>query len=219
MTGTEQLRQQLERMTDALRAFSDPIVEQTPGLRLMHETLQERKRHIAQQIRKNETAAVTIRISGDLVSDDGAPARLIAVVLAAVRDAAGELGVAIAADWDAGPAADEIRSAVEPHLKSLESNDDLMLLITRPPGALGTQLTEPETNAPLGEVVLHRLISDVALLVDGKDVSDVTGAAVRPLAELLVASPLTVALSFSGHVLDPVDVTIDRAAAHRLLQR
>ena len=219
MTGNDQLRAQLKTMRESLRAFEDPVVEDVPGLRLMHETLRERERHIAEQILSNETVSLDLTIRGGAVGGEAVPASVVVILLAALRDAARVAGRAIVADWDVIPGDDEVAAAVEPHLADSEADDgDVIIHLTRPPGPLRAQLADPASGAPLAELAfaavlqtLQRHTADTVLDVDG------VAVALRPLAELLVSLPVTLELSTDPYVVEPSRVRVDRVGAQRLL--
>src|SRR5688500_15435115 len=103
MTGNEQLRQQLETMQTALRAFEHPIVEEVPGLRLMHESLKERQQHIADTIAKNETCSVELKLAGAVHHEKAVPVTLVAYVLDAVAAAIEAAGLERASHWSSPP--------------------------------------------------------------------------------------------------------------------
>lgn len=221
MTGAEQLRAQLDAMRDALRAFQDPIVEEIPGLRLMHETLLQRERHIAEQISRNETASLTVTIHGAAVDAEAVPASVPVIVLAALRDAVRAAGRQIVSGWDVAPGDHDVAAAVEPHLAGSDiTGDDVVLLLTRPPGPLRVQLLHPTTGVPVAETALATVLQTLQRRTADTSASepgDAVTAALRPLAELLTSLPLALELSLDPYVIEPLHVEVDRSAAQRLL--
>ena len=219
MTGTEQLRKQLETMRESLRAFEDPIVEEIAGLRLMHETLREREQHIAQQIRKNETATLTVTIKGAAAEGEGVPATIVLLVLGALRNAVEVVAQGLTGGWAAVPAVEDVAAAVEPHLKECEiDGSDVSLTLIRPPGELSAQLADPDSAAPLAELAYAEVLRVIQRAAAGKaDTEAATLAALRPLGDVLLSLPVVLELSLEPHIVKPVDVTLDRVGAQRLL--
>ncbi|MPZ71735.1 MAG: hypothetical protein GEU74_00660 [Nitriliruptorales bacterium] len=221
MTGNQQLRAQLDTMRESLRAFEDPIVEEIPGLRLMHETLRERERHIAEQIRRNETVSLEVIVHGAAADRQAVPASLAALVLTTLRDAVMAAALHLASQWEVTPADDVIAAAVEPHVETCAvDGGDATLRLTRPPGELSVQLGDTATRATLAELafltVLQTLQRGATGDAIGEQVTSVTEA-LRPLAEALVSLPLSLDLAMDPHVVEPLTVKWDRNGAQRLL--
>jgi hypothetical protein len=221
MTGTQQLRKQLEIMRKSLRAFEDPIVEEIAGLRLMQETLKEREQHIAQTIRSNETTTLKITLDGAGVDDEAAPARFVSVLLDAIAAACNAAALDRAAQWDTPPSDPDVHAAVELFVVSFEVDDATAeLSVTRRPGDVGAQLADPDSGAPLAELAMLAVLTTVQQCAVGDgppDGAQAVAMALAPLAELLAASPVTATFELDPFVVEPLTVEVDRAGAQRLL--
>lgn len=220
MTGTERLREQLDAMQASLRAFDAPVVDEHPGLRLMAETLREREEHIRGQISKNERCTITLQLAGCGI-DGAVPAGLVGALLAAVDTAVNVVAAIELAAWDPAPPASTAASAAALHLRQLQiDDDDVTLTLTRPPGSLDAQLAHPTAGAPFAEQVMSLLTDVVATAVNGDtaDAPDDLRPALQSLADLIVTTGTVLRWRLEPHVLEARDVSIDQAAAQRIVQ-
>lgn len=219
MTGTEQLREQLAAMQASLRAFDAPVVDEHPGLRLMAETLREREEHIREQIDKNETCTITLQV-GNVSGDGAVPAGVVGALLAAVDTAVNVVAAVELAAWDPAPPASTAASAATLHLRELQiDGGDVTLTLTRPPGALDTQLTHPRAGAPFAEHVMSRVTDAVAAAADGDtaDTPDDLDAPLQSLADVVVTTGTVLRWRLEPYLLEPCSITIDQAAAQRIV--
>ena len=219
MTGTEQLREQLEALQSSLRAFEAPIVNDHPGLRLMAETLREREQHIRRQIDKNETCSISLVLRG-AATDGAAPADVLAAALTAVAAAVTAVAVTEAGGWEAPPPPATVAEAVTLHVRDLQIDDDVFVMLTRPPGPLAAQLAHPESAAPLSEHAMAKVTDLLAATAAGNapDLSDEVAGALRALGELVVAAATVLEWQLEPFALEPQGVTLDQTAAQELLR-
>ena len=221
MTGTEQLRKQLEIMRKSLRAFEDPIVEEIAGLRLMHETLRERERHIADTIRSNETTTLKITFDGAAIDDEAAPSQLVTVVLDAIRTATALAAVERAAMWDSPPSDADVQAAVELYVASLEIDGNAAkVTVTRRPGDVAAQLADPDSGAPLAELAMLAVLQTAQQCAAGDGPPESlqpVAVALVPMAQMLAAAPVTATFELDPFIVEPLTVTVDRPGAQRLL--
>lgn len=219
MSGNDQLREQLEAMHKALRAFDHPAVEEVAGLRLMHETLREREGHIAQQIRKNETCSIDLVLKG---GGAGGPAGAIPEVTG-VLDAVSD-GIAAAGGMraDAGAGKQDLRAALVPHVAQVSVEDgNVTMSLTRPPGALAAQPVDPDSGAPLFE---HAAVDFVAALraastTGGDAVAEAVLPALCRLADVITGSGTVLEISVEPFALEEAQLTVNQAAAQRVALR
>lgn len=213
MTGNEQLREQLDALRKSLRAFEHPVVEELPGLRLMHETLKERESHIADQILKNETCAIELTLERAVHDGKAVPATLLAYVLDAVAAAVEAAGLDRASRWSAAPARTDVVAALACHVEDLSIDDDSAVIkITRPPGPVSTQLADPDSGAPLFE---HAAL-DAFEFVDDKTVPAHLVPALHGLAEAVAGGEIALRWAIQPFVLDAADGFLDQTHAQRL---
>ncbi len=217
MTGNEQLREQLTELRNALRAFENPIVEEVPGLRLMHEALQEREQHIASTIAKNETCSMELTLEG-AARAGAVPATLVAYLLDAVAAAVEAAGLQRASTWQSPPADTDVVAAVACHVTQIAMDgDDASITITRPPGAVAAQLADPGSGAPLFE---HAAVEAFRFSGDDEDtVPPHLVPALHGLAEAVAGGEFALRWSISPFVLDPAEGFIDQTHAQRLAAR
>ena len=217
MTGDEQLREQLETMRKSLRVFDHPIVEEMPGLRLMHQSLKEREQHIAEQIAKNENCAIDITLSNAAHGHSAVPATLVAYVLDAVAAAVQEAGLHRTADWAAPPAATDLVVALTCHVQQLAiDGDDATITLCRPPGPVAAQVADPDSGVPLFE----HAAADVFAVLDGNEpVPGHLHSALRGLAEAVEGGELVLRWSLDPFILDDAEGALDQTGAQRLAQR
>lgn len=216
MNGNEQLHQQLTALDKSLRAFEDPAVEEFAGLRLMHETLKERRQHIVGTITENETCTIELTLSGAAHGRTSAPATLVAYVLDAVAAAVEVAGLAHAADWTSPPAGTDLTIALSCHVKALSvDGDDVRITMTRPPGPVATQVADPDSGAPLFE---HAALAAFTLLEDPghPHVPDHLAPSLHGLGEAISGGELVLEWQVAPFVLDAAAGTLDQAAAQRL---
>lgn len=217
MTGNEQLRKQLETMEKSLRAFEHPVVEEVPGLRLMHESLRQRRQHIADTIAKNETCSIELTLAGAVHHERAVPATLVAYVLDAVAAAVEAAGLDRASAWDSAPAPTDLVVALACHVEAFDIDDEkAVLTLTRPPGALAAQLADPESSAPLFE---HAAVDAFTALGGDEPVPAHLVPSLHGLAESIAGGEFVLAWSVEPFVLEPIDGEIDQAAAMRLAAR
>ena len=218
MTGNEQLREQLETMRKSLRAFEHPVVEEVPGLRLMHETLRKREQHIAQTIEKNETCTIELTLEGAAHAGKVVPATLVAYLLDAVAAAVEAAGLARAATWESAPARTDVVAALACHVQSLEvDGDNATITLSRPPGQLAAQLADPESGAPLFE---HAAIDAFHSSEDGDDpIPPHLVPALHGLAEAVSGGEFALRWFISPFVLDEAEGFLDQTHAQRLAAR
>ena len=217
MTGDEQLREQLETMRKSLRVFDHPIVEEMPGLRLMHESLKEREQHIADQIAKNETCTIELTLANAAHGHDAVPATLVAYVLDAVSAAVQEAGLDRAAAWSAPPAPTDLVVALSCHVQSLEiDGDDATITVSRPPGPVAAQVADPDSGAPLFE---HAAADAFAVVAGEERVPEHLRSSLRGLAEAVEGGELILRWSLEPFALEAAEGSLDQTAAQRLAQR
>lgn len=221
MTGTQQLRAQLEAMKESLRAFDDPIVDQTPGLRLMHHTLRERESHIEGQIRKNETCSIELALAGAAKDGQAIPVSLVALLLQAVDAAVAAAASDLASQWPAPPPPEAVAEAVALQLAEFTiDGDEVTLLLTRTPGALASQLAAPADGVPLVEQAAASVSATLAHMAQGHhdpELPEAVSARLREAGRLLAAHPVTLRWSLEPFHLKSVELEIDRVAAQRLI--
>ena len=217
MTGDEQLREQLETMRKSLRVFDHPIVEEMPGLRLMHESLKDREQHIANQIAKNETCTIELTLANAAHGHDAVPATLVAYVLDAISAAVQEAGLDRAARWAAPPAPTDLVVALTCHVQSVEvDGEDATITLTRPPGPVAAQVADPESGAPLFE---HAAAEVVDIVAGDDPVPEHLRSALRGLAEAVEGGELVLRWSLDPFALDEAEGELNQTAAQRLAQR
>lgn len=219
MTGTEQLREQLEALQSSLRAFEAPIVDDHPGLRLMAETLREREQHIQRQIDKNETCSISLVLRG-AATGDAAPVDVLVAALGAVAAAVTAVAMTEAAGWEVSPPAATVAEAVNLHVRDLQIDEDVSVMLTRPPGPLAAQLAHPGSPAPLSEQAMVKVTALLAAAAagDAADLSDEVATALRGLGGLVVAAATVLEWQLEPYALEPESVTLDQAAAQELLR-
>lgn len=216
MTGNDQLKEQLETLRRSLRAFDDPIVEETPGLRLMQSALKEREEHIARTISDNETCAIEITLVGAPHSGTAVPATLVAYLLDAVAAAVEAAGLERASRWPARPADTDLVAALACHVEDVSvSGDEAVLRLTRPPGPVRAQVADPDSGAPLFE---HAAV-DAFDAIDADVVPQHLVPSLHGLAEAISGGEMTVRWTIEPFVLDPAEGQIDQAEAQRLVAR
>ena len=214
MSGVEQLREQLTAMGEALRAFDDPIVNQVPGLRLMHQTLKERQGHIEEQIQKNETCSLTLTLHDAAREGRGLPVGAALSVLDPLAAAVTAAALAHVSDWPNVPDEAVVAEAAELHLAELELDDnDATLLLTRRPGELRAQLSDPDSSAP----VIEHALADVTRALNGEGGPAPAEAQIQALAAWVVDTGCVLTWEFSGYVLGSAESTLDRTRAQRLV--
>lgn len=221
MTGTEQLRAQLEQMRKSLRAFDHPAVEEIAGLRLMHETLREREAHIAQAIQKNETCSIELVLKGGGAAGPAGAVPGVTGILDAFSD-----GIVAAAGERAGAvksaARQDLRTPFVPHIAEVSADgDNVTMLLTRPPGELAAQPVDQETSAPLFE---HGAVDFVEALraasgTDGAPVSEAILPALCRLADAITGSGTVLEVTVEPFALDEVEISVNQAAAQRVALR
>jgi len=215
MSGVDQLKEQLEDMGEALRAFDDPLVNQVPGLRLMHQSLRERESHIREQIDKVETCSLNLTLAGAAVQDQGVDADGVAALLTALGAGVRAAALDHVSTWSIVPAAAIVTEAVALHLAELTLKDgNADLLVTRRPGPLDAQLTDPGSGSP----VVEHALSTVVHGLGGTEVPDDVAAAIRPIAAWVAEGQRTLTVTLTPAALKPADVTVDRATAQQLLE-
>ena len=215
MSGVEQLKVQLEDMAEALRAFDDPLVNQVPGLRLMHQSLRERASHIREQIDKIETCSLSLTLVGAAVQDQAVDADSVAALLTALGAGVRAAALDHVSQWSVVPDADIVSQAVALHLAELTLEDgDASLLTTRRPGPLDAQLTDPGSGAPIVEHALSVVIHGLG----GSATPDEVAAAIRPVAAWVAGGERVLKCELEPTVLKAAAVTVDRAAAQQLLE-
>lgn len=218
MTGYEQLCEQLDALRDSLRAFEHPIVEEVAGLRLMRDTLEERASHVADTIRKIETCSIEITLEGAVAEDKAVPATVLAYVLEAVAAAVEAAGLERASHWEPRPANTDVVAAVACHVEQMSiDGNEAVVLVSRPPGAVATQLADPESGAPLFE---HAALDAFSFAShDGEAVPHHLVPALHGLADAVSGSAFALRWSITPFVLDPADGFLDQTHAQRLAAR
>lgn len=217
MTGDEQLREQLEAMRTSLRAFEHPIVDEVPGLRLMHESLKERQQHIADTIAKNETCHIELKLAGAVHGGKAVPATLVAYVLDAVAAAVEAAGLERASHWSSPPASTDLIVALACHVEELSVDDDeAALKLSRPPGAVAAQIADPDSGAPLFE---HAAVDAFEALGGDAAVPQHLVPALHGLAESVSGGEFVLRWSVEPFKLDSVEGELDQAGALRLAAR
>jgi hypothetical protein len=218
--GNDQLREQLEAMDDSLRAFEDPPVDEAPGLRLMAETLPERRSHIRDQIRKNETCSLQLRLVNAAVDDEAVAADVIADLVAAVSRATVDTGTALAARWQTSPAAHELDAALRLYVRKVDIGSTSTIEMSRRPGPIDAQLADPDAGVPLVEIAAATVSRVLADFCNGS--SPDVGATLRePLAQLagaLLRAGAVLRWSLEPFVLDDIELEVTQTDAQRLLQ-
>lgn len=221
MTGTEQLREQLENMRKSLRAFDHPAVEETAGLRLMHETLREREGHIAQQIQKNETCSLELVLKGGGAGGPAGAVSQVTGILDAVAAGIAAAGVQ-RADAKASGTGTDLEVALTPHVSNVEvDGGNVTMLLTRPPGALAAQPVDPETGAPLFEHAALDFIQALrsASTTDGGDVAEDVLPSLCQLAYVVTGSGTVLDITVEPFALDEAQLSVNQAAAQRVALR
>lgn len=217
MTGDERLREQLESMRTALQAFEHPIVDEVPGLRLMHESLKERRQHIADTIAKNETCTIELTLAGAAHAGDAVSATLVAYVLDAVAAAVEAAGLQRASAWPSPPAATDLHVALACHAQELSVHDsEAVITLSRPPGAVAAQVADPESRAPLFE---HAAVDAFAVLGGDDAVPPHLVPSLHGLAESVSGGEFVLRWSLNPFKLDDVEGELDQAGALRLAAR
>lgn len=221
MSGTQQLREQLDTMRASLRAFEHPAVEEMAGLRLMHETLREREAHIAQTIEKNETCSVEIRITRGGANGPATALPDVVGILDAVGVGIDTAGREHAAGW-ADAANIDLDAALTTHVAKVEADDGATTaLLTRPPGPLAAQPVDPDSGAPLYEhaaAIFLTAIRDTAA-EDAKAPPPALTAVLKDLAAILTHSGVVLKITIEPYALDEDELTLDQSAAQRLALR
>lgn len=217
MTGNDKLREQLETMHTALRAFEHPIVEEYAGLRLMRQSLKEREQHIAHNIEKNETCSIELTLAGGVHGHAAVPATLVAYLLDAVAAAVEAAGLRRASTWPAPPAATDLVVALTCHVQEISvEDDDAVLKLSRPPGAAAAQVADPESGAPLFE---HAAVEAFAELTGDEPVPRHLTPSLRGLAEAVSGGEFVLRWSVQPFLLDSAEGELDQTAALRLEAR
>lgn len=200
MNGRENLRQQLEEMGHALRAFDDPLVDEHPGLRLMKDVLASRQEHLARELDEAERCHLTAAVEH---AGDTLPVDLAVPLLAAVQEAVRHLARARAQALP-GVDAEQADSAVALRVGRWEGT---AVTLTGPDVPLPARVADPASGITLVEVVLGDLLDGLA---EGSE------AAVEGLAALLAAHPLAVTLTLSPIAGEERRLRVERSDAARL---
>lgn len=221
MSGTEQLRKQLDAMRKSLRAFDHPAVEEIAGLRLMHETLREREAHIAQSIVKNETCSIELVLKGGGAAGPAGAVPALAGVLLAVSAGLAAAGAERAEALQAA-APPDLAAALTPHVAQVSVEDgDVTVLLTRPPGELPAQPIDPDTGAPLFEHAAVDFLEALraASAPGGGAVSEALVPALCRLADVVTGGGMVLDISVEPFALDEAEVSVNQADAQRLALR
>lgn len=200
MNGREKLRQQLEEMGHALRAFDDPPVDEHPGLRLMKDVLATRQEHLARELDEAERCHLTLTVEH---AGDALPVDLAVPLLAALQEAVRHLARARAQALP-GLDVEQADSAVALRVGRWEGT---AVTLTGPDVPLPARVADPASGITLVEVVLGDLLDGLA---EGSE------AAVEDLAALLAARPLAVTLTLSPIAGEERRLRVERSDAARL---
>lgn len=218
MSGTDQLREQLETMRSSLQAFEHPAVEEMAGLRLMHETLREREAHIAQTIEKNETCSLEITIKRGGAAGPATALPDVTGVLTAVGAGIEAAGRAHAAGW-ADAANIDLDVALTTHVATIEASDGTTTaLLTRSPGPLAAQPVDPSSGAPLYEHAAKAFLTSIRDTSAEKAQAPPAELAgiLGDLAAILTRSGILLKVALEPFALDEDEVSLDQGAAQRL---
>lgn len=221
MSGTDQLREQLEAMRKSLRAFDHPAVEEIAGLRLMHDTLREREAHIAQSITKNETCSIELVVKGGGAAGPAGAVPALARLLLAMSAGLAATGAERAESLQAA-APPDLAAALTPHVAEVAvDGGDVTVLLTRPPGELAAQPVDPKTGAPLFEHAAVDFLEAVRAGSSpaGSDVSDVVLPALCQLADVVAGSGTVLDITVEPFALEQAEVSVNQAGAQRLALR
>jgi hypothetical protein len=207
-SGLEQLRHELSRIEEALRAFDAPIADELPGMRLMRRTLDQRRSDVADKLRVLQRCQLIVRIDRDGQPDDGVPAALVAELIAALQDGVRQLAVELSSDWSPPPDESVVRDEAEMWLVSWTPGApaELTLHFPRRPEE---QLLDPTTQTSL----LVRLLEALADAIDGRKSTPALDALARAVVRHAVSLDITTVASGGA----TRGVGLDRAAAQRLL--
>ncbi|HVL99005.1 MAG TPA: hypothetical protein VM324_06920 [Egibacteraceae bacterium] len=200
MNGRDKLREQLDAMAHALRAFDDPLVDEYPGLRLMKDVLGRRRQHIAGELDAAERCQLTLTVEA---AGEAVPVDVVVPLLAAVQETVRSFAEA-RAEGLPGVDADQARTAVALRVARW---DGPAVTLTGPDVPLPARVADPRSGITLMEVALGDLL-------DALQEGDMP--ALRALADLLAANPLTLTVSFSPVVGDDREVRLERRDAARL---
>ena len=217
MTGDEHLHEQLEQLTDSLRAFDDPFIDEVPGLRWMRDALQERKNHIESTIRGIETCSIELTLVDAAPHGDGVRLDFLLGLLGPVQDAVRAAGTAHVAGFATPPSKGDLATAFDLYVGEVSVDDDVTVELTRRPAEVATQLVDPDSGAPIVEHAGARVTQIVCAFAEGD--ADVPDELRRPLgafAAALVAAPVVLRWSWQPFKLDEAECNLDRAAAQRL---
>jgi hypothetical protein len=207
-SGLEQLRSELGRIEEALRAFDAPIADELPGMRLMRRTLEQRRSDVADKLRSLQRCQLLVQIVRDGRPDDGMPAARVAELLAALQDGVRRLAVELSGEWSPPPDEAVVLDEAEMWLVAWSpgASAQLTLHFLRRPEE---QLLDPTTRTAL----LVRLLEALAAAVDGGRPTPALDALARVVVRDAVSLDITTVASGGARR----EVHLDRAAAQQLL--
>lgn len=204
-TGMDQLHEQLSALADALEGFDDPAVDDHAGLQLMRSTLRERHDHVRDTIASAERSRLTLRLRGSPVADGTVPAPLLLDVLSALTASVSSLGSAIDAEHGA--------DAALLHLDEVGGEEDITVVLRRPPGPPAAQRTDPDEEALVVDLAIERLC---ALLETEDAGADDRAEVLGPLVEALSGWAVEAVLEADLHTRPDRRVTVGAPELARL---
>ncbi|HEX6256049.1 MAG TPA: hypothetical protein VFZ70_09580 [Euzebyales bacterium] len=98
-TPAAELYEAIAHIDEALEPFTGPQVEERPGLRWMHRTLQQRRDHILSRIARTERSTLTVRVR-TAAGSSAVPAVVVSSVLDRVQQALYEASTTVS--WPDG---------------------------------------------------------------------------------------------------------------------
>lgn len=207
--GMTQLRHEVERLSEVLRAFEAPVADELPSLRLMAHVLEDRRSQVVDKLDTLERSQVIVQVDGDDLPEHGLPAEVAALLLDGLQHGVGVLGAELSRTWPAPPDDDVVRAETALLLVAWDAGPpaELTLNLVRRPEE---QLIDPATRTALLERVLHALVA-------GLDGGAAAATALAPLAEVVVARAITLRVTTVLPGGEAREGKLDRAAAQRLL--